>query len=59
MRIAGRYLGDISAGTAQGQGKFATEDDWQCDAPYAPGNSHADSYLQCTDPAQNSFTIGL
>jgi len=58
MRIGGRYLADIRAGTAQGQGQFATEDSWQCDWPYVPGRSHANSYLQCTDPAQNSFKIG-
>lgn len=57
LAVSERYLNDASV-ASEGQGRFATIDGWHCNWPYVDGRSHAESYLQCTDVAQNSFQIG-
>ena len=57
LAVSERYLNDASV-ASEGQGRFATIDGWHCNWPYVDGRSHAESYLQCTDAAQNSFKIG-
>lgn len=60
LRVADRYMNDPTV-DAQGQGRFAIVDGWNCSWPYVEGRSHAESYLHCSDdpitPA-NSFKIG-
>lgn len=57
LAISERYLNDTSV-VIEGQGRFATVEGWRCNWPYVDGRSHAETYLQCTDSAQNSFKIG-
>ncbi|CAG7639115.1 hypothetical protein E143388_08053 [Rhodococcus opacus] len=57
LSISDRYLNDHTV-TAQGQGRFAVIDGWNCSCPYLPDRSHADSYLQCVDPTGNAVKIG-
>ncbi|UEA60042.1 hypothetical protein LK459_03935 [Gordonia otitidis] len=59
LAVARDYLAAIHRGEPEGQGLFATIRGWDCALPYVPGRSHADSYLQCTDPTGgNSVRIG-
>ncbi|MFD7011034.1 hypothetical protein [Rhodococcus jostii] len=57
LSISDRYLNDRTV-AAQGQGRFAVIDGWNCSWPYRPDRSHADSYLQCVDPTGNAVKIG-
>ena len=57
LNISDRYLNDRTV-AAQGQGRFAVIDGWNCSWPYLPDRSHADSYLQCVDPTGNAVKIG-
>ena len=57
LSISDRYLNDRTV-AAQGQGRFAVIDGWNCSWPYLPDRSHADSYLQCVDPTGNAVKIG-
>ena len=57
LSISDRYLNDHTV-AAQGQGRFAVIDGWNCSWPYLPDRSHADSYLQCVDPTGNAVKIG-
>ncbi|AWK76886.1 hypothetical protein CBI38_36525 (plasmid) [Rhodococcus oxybenzonivorans] len=57
LSISDRYLNDRTV-AAQGQGRFAVIDGWNCSWPYLPDRSHADSYLQCVDSTGNAVKIG-
>ncbi|MDT2009826.1 hypothetical protein FXW78_49990 [Rhodococcus opacus] len=57
LSISDRYVNDRTV-AAQGQGRFAAIDGWNCSWPYLPDRSHADSYLQCVDPTGNAVKIG-
>ncbi|MGV9796235.1 hypothetical protein [Gordonia sp. NPDC003422] len=59
LAVARDYLAAIQRGEPEGQGMFATIRGWDCAWPYVPGRSHAESYLECTDPTgDNSVRIG-
>ncbi|OUS91876.1 hypothetical protein CA951_31310 [Rhodococcus sp. NCIMB 12038] len=57
LSTSDRYLNDRTV-AAQGQGRFAVIDAWNCSRPYLPDRSHADSYLQCVDPTGSAVKIG-
>ena len=57
LTISDRYVNDRTV-AAQGQGRYAVIDGWNCNWPYLPDRSHADSYLQCVDPNGNAVKIG-